>query len=149
MCKSRLSLTKPFSLRESTNFSGRNILQRHRHIGSSLNTDNKEGSKTELQDEMEVKSDNYHNEKNNDDDISIGENNDYYSEADNYISEENNDNYGKEADDYDEKADDNHIEEEDDNYGEEDDYNDENVYYDDDDNGDNIIDDNNNVSSNL
>ncbi|CAB4478416.1 unnamed protein product [Rhizophagus irregularis] len=150
MRKSRLSLTKPFSLRESTNFSGRNILQKHRHLGSSLNTDNKEGSETELQDEMEVESDNYHNEKNNNDDISIEENNDHYSEADNYISEENDDNYGEEVDNYDEEADDNHIEEENDNYGEEDDYNDENVYYDDDDDdGDNIIDDNDNYEEKI
>lgn len=34
MRKSHLSITKPFSLRESINFSGRNILQRHRHLGS-------------------------------------------------------------------------------------------------------------------
>ncbi|CAG8770019.1 341_t:CDS:2, partial [Rhizophagus irregularis] len=58
MRKSRLSITKPFSLRESINFSGRNILQRHRHLGSY----NKEGSEAELQDKMEVESDNYHND---------------------------------------------------------------------------------------
>ncbi|UZO02580.1 uncharacterized protein OCT59_021059 [Rhizophagus irregularis] len=149
MRKSRLSITKPFSLRESINFSGRNILQRHRHLGSY----NKEGSEAELQDKMEVESDNYHN----DDDVSIEEDNDHYSEhyseADNYIGEEDNDNYSEEADDYSEKTDDygeetddNYIEEEDDNYGEEDDNNNENVYYDD---SDNIIDNNDNVSSNL
>ncbi|GES94803.1 hypothetical protein GLOIN_2v1886404 [Rhizophagus clarus] len=32
MRKSHLSLTKPFSLREGTNFSGRNILLRHKSL---------------------------------------------------------------------------------------------------------------------
>ncbi|PKB99599.1 hypothetical protein RhiirA5_383072 [Rhizophagus irregularis] len=127
MRKSHLSLTKPFSLRESINFSGRNILRRHGHLCSFFDADNKESSETELQDKMEVESDNYHN----DDDVSIEEDNDHYSEADNYIGEKDNDYY-----------------EEDDNYGEEDDYNNENVYYDDDDDGDgdNIIDDNDNFN---
>ena len=34
MRRSRFSLIKPFSLRENTNFSGRNILQKHRNPGS-------------------------------------------------------------------------------------------------------------------
>jgi hypothetical protein len=56
-----------------------------------FNADNKESSETELQDKMEVESDNYHN----DDDVSIEEDNDHYSEADNYIGEEDNDYYGE------------------------------------------------------
>ncbi|PKC56328.1 hypothetical protein RhiirA1_402217 [Rhizophagus irregularis] len=118
-----------------------------------FNANNKEGSEAELQDKMEVESDNYHN----DDDVSIEEDNDHYSEhyseADNYIGEEDNDNYSEEADDYSEEADDygeetndNYIEKEDDNYGEEDDNNNENVYYDD---SDNIIDNNDNYEEKI
>ncbi|CAI2175728.1 10430_t:CDS:2 [Funneliformis geosporum] len=66
MRKSHLSLTKPFSLRESTNFSG------------SSNINNKEGDKTKLQDEMEIESNNDNNngednDNNNEKDYELGD----------------------------------------------------------------------------
>ncbi|CAB5323020.1 unnamed protein product [Rhizophagus irregularis] len=135
MHKSRLSLTKPFSLRKSANFSGRNILQKHKQFRSSLNADNKEGGETELQDEMDVESDNDDNngeddngngeeENNEDDDANNGDDDDANNGDDDDANNGDDDDANNEDE---EEDDDHHI------YGEE------NVYYDDD--GDNVDED--------
>ncbi|CAB4441381.1 unnamed protein product [Rhizophagus irregularis] len=70
MRKSHLSLTKPFSLRESINFSGRNILRRHGHLCSS--------------DDYGKEADDYGEET---DDNYIEEEDDNYGEEDDYNNE--------------------------------------------------------------
>ncbi|CAB4496042.1 unnamed protein product [Rhizophagus irregularis] len=128
MHKSRLSLTKPFSLRKSTNFSGRNILQRHKQF--PLNADNKEGGENKLQDEMDVESDN--DDNNGEDDNGNGE--EENNEDDDDDNNEDDDDDNNEEDD-----DDDNNEDDDDGNNEDDDddiYGGENVYYDDD--GDNV-----------
>ncbi|POG57656.1 hypothetical protein GLOIN_2v1886404 [Rhizophagus irregularis DAOM 181602=DAOM 197198] len=131
MRKSRLSLTRPFSLREGTKFSGRNILPRHKKLSSLLTSvDNNEGNEMELQDEM---NDNVDNSEENEENVNnYDEETDYNSHDGN--EEENN--YEEETD-YNhhdgnkEENDDNYREETDYNYHEESNYSEENVYYDD------------------
>ncbi|GES86125.1 hypothetical protein GLOIN_2v1886404 [Rhizophagus clarus] len=79
MRKSHLSLTKPFSLREGTNFSGRNILPRHKSLARVIfiSVDNKKDDEM-----MKVsEKDNDNNDDNNDD-----------NEENNEKSDANNDN---------------------------------------------------------
>ncbi|RGB27249.1 hypothetical protein C1646_769349 [Rhizophagus diaphanus] len=137
MRKSRLSTTKPFSLREGANFSGRNILSRNKNFSSLFNVGNKEGDETEFQDEMEDECNNNSREKDNDND-------DNGEESDDEYDEESNDKYDEKNDDnYDEETDNDYHEENYDNYGEE--Y----AYYDDNNNVNDVYEDKMEVDYNL